>query len=336
MTGANRTNNTTNTQGPTADLLPSPLGWAIAYAVLAVAVVLGNSLTIAAFSINRKLAHARTNYFVVSLGIADFMVGACSIPMYAAELMFYHFDEGGRSSLFHEIYLPVDAFMGLASVFTLVAIAVDRACSVLYPHKHKTISKTAYLCAIAVIWFHAATVAVLRLLSNLTSGVLPIQVFNYAVIVGIFISLITISLAYATVWHRIRNPLKLHHRNTTTQEKKLAVTLSIITFVFVLTWFPFYILNVFSMFCPSCYVLELVYFAKFLHYSNSFANFIIYALKIPKFRKTVFKILCGKRGGTKRPRERTIKLPAENKNISVNNIEIELNSEANDDARSDQ
>lgn len=336
MTGANGTNNTTNTQGPTADLFPSPLGWAITYAVLAVAVVLGNSLTIAAFSINRRLAHARTNYFVVSLGIADFMVGACSIPMYAAELMSSHFYEGKRSSLFHEIYLPVDAFMGFASVFTLVAIALDRACSVLFPHKHKTISKTAYLCAIALVWFHAACVAALHLLSNLTSGVLPIEVFNYAVIVGIFISLMTISLAYAAVWHRVRNPPKLHHRDTTMQEKKLAVTLSMITFVFVLTWVPFYILNIFSMFCLSCYVLELVYFAKFLHYSNSFANFIIYALKIPKFRRTVFQILCGKRGGTKRPKETRIKLPAENKNLSVNDIEVELNSEANDQTRPDQ
>lgn len=90
------------------------------------------------------------------------------------------------------------------------------------------------------------------------------------------------------------------------------------------------------MFCLSCYVLELVYFAKFLHYSNSFANFIIYALKIPKFRRTVFQILCGKREGTKRPKERPIKLPAENKNLSVKDIEIELNSEANDEARPDQ
>ena len=325
MLEKNETNNSIETfQDPAFQDL---LGWAISYAVVAIAVIVGNSLTIAAFSTNRKLAQSRTNYFVVSLGIADFMVGACSIPMYAAELLFYHFQEE-RSTSFHEIYLPVDAFMGFASIFTLVAIALDRAYSVFFPHKHKTITKATYLCEIALVWCLAACVATLRLISNFTNRELLISAFNYSVIIGIFISLIVISLAYSMIWHRFRNPLQHHHRNTTAQEKKLAVTLSIITFVFVLTWIPFYIMNIFTMFCTSCYVLELVYFAKFLHYSNSFANFIVYALKIREFRRTVVGILCGRRRFSRNPKKPQINLPPGRENISIIDIQIELNSGA--------
>ena len=325
---ANGTNVTTKqeTLNKREFLEPSLLGWAIAYAVVAVAVMVGNSLTIATFSTNRKLASARTNFFLVSLGVADFMVGACSIPMYVAEMLFFYFREDATSLQFHEIYLPIDAFMGFASIFALVAIALDRAYSVLRPHRHKNITKATYLMEIALVWFVAACVAGIRVLSNFTSKDLLLSVFSYAMIVCIFTSLILIFLAYALIWQRVRNPLNLQHRTATKQEKKLAVTLSIITLVFVLTWVPFYIMNIIIMFCHSCYVLELVYFAKFLHYSNSFANFVIYALKIREFRKTVAKLLCGRRHFTVSmnwnwPKERQTVLP-KREVISIQDIRI--------------
>ncbi|XP_078376914.1 adenosine receptor A1-like [Oculina patagonica] len=322
MSSTNATTNQT-TSNKQEFLIPSLLGWAISYAVVAVAVMVGNSLTIAAFSTNKKLATARTNYFLVSLGVADFMVGACSIPMYVAEMLFFYFQEDETSIQFHEIYLPIDAFMGFASIFALVAIALDRAYSVFRPHRHKSITKATYLMEIALVWFLAACVAGIRVLSNFTSKELLKSVFNYAMIVCIFTSLILIFLAYALIWHRVRNPVNQHHRNATKQEKKLAVTLSIITLVFVLTWVPFYIMNITIMFCQSCYVLQLIYFAKFLHYSNSFANFVIYALKIREFRKTVFKLLCGGRQKVSMswPKERKTVLP-NSEPISLQDIRI--------------
>ena len=303
--------------------MPSILGWAISYAVVAVAVMLGNSLTIAAFSTNRKLANARTNYFLVSLGVADFMVGACSIPMYVADMLFFYFQDE-TSIQFHEIYLPIDAFMGFASIFALVAIALDRAYSVFRPHRHKKITKATYLIEIALVWFLAACVAGIRVLSIFTSKDLLKTVFSYVMIVCIFASLILIFLAYSLIWHRVTNPVNMNHRDATKQEKKLAVTLSIITLVFVLTWVPFYIMNVIYMFCDSCYVLELIYFAKFLHYSNSFANFVIYALKIREFRKTVIKLLCGRRQKVcmSWPKERKTVLPKSDEAISIQEIRI--------------
>ena len=192
------------------------------------------------------------------------------------------------------------------------------------PHKHKTISKATYLCEIALVWSLAACVASLRLISNFTSKELLRSVFNYSMIICIFSSLILISLAYAMIWHRVRKPVNLQHRTTTAQEKKLAVTLSIITLVFALTWVPFYITNVIIMFCKSCYVLQLVYFAKFLHYSNSFANFVIYALKIREFRKTVAKILCERKQISMDRKKRQMIIPAENEEISIQDIRIRL------------
>ena len=303
-------------------LYPGLLGWAISYAIVSLAVMVGNSLTIAAFSINKKLASARTNYFLVSLGVADFMVGAFSIPLLVAEMLFFDFQEEERFP-FKEIYLPIDAFTAFASIFALVAIALDRAYSVLRPHKHKTITKKTYLCEIALVWFVAAGMASLRVIRNFTSKTVLRDAFNYSMMVCIFTSLLLISLAYVMIWLKIRKPVNIHHRNTTVQEKKLAVTLSIITLVFVLTWIPFYIMNLIIMFCHSCYVLHLTYFAKFLQYSNSFANFVIYALKIREFRKTVLKILCSDtRKISLNPKEK--KESKDCGTISIRDIQIRL------------
>ena len=304
-------------------LYPGLLGWAISYAIVSLAVMVGNSLTIAAFSINKKLASARTNYFLVSLGVADFMVGAFSIPLLVAEMLFFDFQEEEEWFPFKEIYLPIDAFTAFASIFALVAIALDRAYSVLRPHKHKTITKKTYLCEIALVWFVAAGMASLRVIRNFTSKTVLRDAFNYSMMVCIFTSLLLISLAYVMIWLKIRKPVNIHHRNTTVQEKKLAVTLSIITLVFVLTWVPFYIMNLIIMFCHSCYVLHLTYFAKFLQYSNSFANFVIYALKIREFRKTVLKILCSDtRKISLNPKEKMESKDCET--ISIRDIQIRL------------
>ena len=297
--------NETTSQEPHESLAPSLLGWAIAYATVAVAVMVGNFLTIAAFCTNNKLTHMRTNYFLVSLGVADFLVGACSIPMYVTEMLFSYFEKEESRVKFHEIYLPVDAFTGLASIFALVAIAIDRAYSVFCPHHHKTTTKRTYLNAIASVWLLAGCVAGVRVLGNFTNKKLLMSVFSYVVMVTIFASLIIISVAYSLIWRKVRTPFHAdHHRNATPQERKLAITLSIITIVFVLTWLPFYIMNIVIMYCNLCYILELVYFGKLLHYSNSFANFIIYVLKITEFRKTVVKLVCKKRRISMDPRKR--------------------------------
>ena len=97
-----------------------------------------------------------------------------------------------------------------------------------------------------------------------------------------------------------RSERKVRRRANTPQNKKLVQTLLTVIIVFWLTWLPFIISSITWRyyvivgkhgFFPPLFLK----FLKFLHYSNSLANPIIYALRVQVFRSTTKETLCKRR-----------------------------------------
>lgn len=265
--------------------------WATVYGCVAVAVVTGNSIIIAAFCFNRKLLHSRTNYFLVSLAIADLLVGSFSIPMYVYDIFGYLQQTSNR---LHEIYSSIDIFTAFASIFALVLVALERAYSVSYPHKHRLVNRRVYFILIGCVWIVASWLGALRFFGTYTKNNSITKVFSYLMMVFILCSLILITGAYTTIWRRVTAPTHLQHKTRSLQERRLANTLIIVTCVFFLCWLPFYTISITIFFCPVCYHLQVVYFCKLLQYSNSLANVLIYTLRIREFRNTILRLFCRK------------------------------------------
>ena len=82
------------------------------------------------------------------------------------------------------------------------------------------------------------------------------------------------------------------HKRSGERVKRLAVILSAVTVVFVITWIQFQVINIVAFFCMSCQKMpnEIAYFAKFLHHGNSCVNPIIYSFLVPEFMKTYVKM----------------------------------------------
>lgn len=55
--------------------------WCIVYGIESAAVILGNLLVIAAFAVTKSL-HKKTYLLLISLAVADLLVGAVAIPMF--------------------------------------------------------------------------------------------------------------------------------------------------------------------------------------------------------------------------------------------------------------
>ena len=90
------------------------------------------------------------------------------------------------------------------------------------------------------------------------------------------------SLAYVT---RVPN-VALHNR----RDKKLTVTLVIVTIVSLIAWIPFQVFSI-SWHYSNSGELELLHFLKVLHYGNSLANPIIYALRMPEFKTAILRTI---------------------------------------------
>ena len=102
------------------------------YVIIAFLAVFGNGLVIGSFIRYYRL-RTITNYFVVSLAVADIIVGVISIPIWISILLYSSAEIG---EVVNTVYNVLDLFAGTSSILHLVVISMERFFAVVYPIKH--------------------------------------------------------------------------------------------------------------------------------------------------------------------------------------------------------
>lgn len=95
--------------------------------LVALVAIVGNAMVIYVFRIERKLRR-RTNYYIVSLAIADLFVGLFGIPFAILAAI-------GLPTNLHACLFTISLLVVLCtiSIFCLVAVSVDRYWAILHP-----------------------------------------------------------------------------------------------------------------------------------------------------------------------------------------------------------
>ncbi|KAK6043289.1 7 transmembrane receptor [Cooperia oncophora] len=118
--------------------------------VLVVVVVLGNSLVIAAVLLRRRLRSA-TGLLILSLGVADLLVGTVILPFSIANEVLNGYWIFGET--WCTIWLTMDIWMCTASIYNLVAISIDRYIAIIKPLNYPMlVTKFRARCTVAVVW----------------------------------------------------------------------------------------------------------------------------------------------------------------------------------------
>ncbi|XP_070573438.1 adenosine receptor A2a-like [Ptychodera flava] len=263
--------------------------------VIAVLAVFGNGLVIWVIYQNKRL-QTITNYFILSLAVADFLVGSLAIPF--AILTSYGLPANFEACLFMLSFL-----LGLcaSSTFSLIGVSVDRYIAIVHPLRyHSYMTTKSAVAMIAASWFIAMIIGTLPMMGwNLGRPEEPqcffmdviameYMFFNFivAIIVPLVVMLILYSIIFNTARKQIRSiaALEVHMPNKndrgrgTKKELKAAKSLAVIIIFFMVCWFPIYIIDTLFLFCPeSCQVpLQLLYFSIFISHGNSALNPILY------------------------------------------------------------
>ncbi|XP_004695959.2 PREDICTED: neuropeptide FF receptor 2 [Condylura cristata] len=125
----------------------------ISYFLIFFLCMVGN--TVVCFIVMRnKHMHTVTNLFILNLAISDLLVGIFCMPITLLDNIIAGWPFG---STMCKISGLVQGISVAASVFTLVAIAVDRFRCVIYPFKPKLTINTAFA-IIVIIWVLAITI----------------------------------------------------------------------------------------------------------------------------------------------------------------------------------
>jgi len=261
-------------------------GWCATFAAEAGVVAIGNLFIMTVFAKAHEMRRKHRYHFLMNLALADFTVGAFAEPLFVYILggyydlwIFKYKDISFTASIF------LDMFSGISSIAFLAAIALERLYATLYPTKYRAIKTASYAAITLFLWTFSAIIPSIRIyLGN-------DYISLYAWMPVLCLLLLLIGVAYIVMWAKLL--FFSTKRLNQSRERRLNVTVSILTLASLSAWLPFIILNTVSMFRPVSLVA--VYSTKVLHYGNSLVNPFLFALKMPKFREAAKKIFCNHR-----------------------------------------
>ncbi|XP_062293685.1 adenosine receptor A1-like [Scomber scombrus] len=300
---------------PPADSVIFPnVAYTAAELVIAFLSTIGNLLVCAAVGLNRKLRTV-TNYFLVSLAVADICVGTIAIP--CAILT----DIGlPRQNLYLcLLMLSVLIMFTQSSIFSLLAVAVERYVAIFMPLRYQVLMtpRNAVLVILAT-WLLAFLIGLVPLMgwhktppdSGYCFFVLVVDMtymvyFNFfaCVLTPLLIMFLIYAQIFLTVKRQVRRIASEQSSRAEGQAKmaarmrremKTATSLFLVLFLFTVCWIPLHIINCFLLLCPRCPVpLELLLAAIILSHANSAVNPFLYAYTMTAFRDTFKAIfLC--------------------------------------------
>jgi len=261
--------------------------WSLSFGLMAAIPVAGNTVTLVIF-LKRQL-RKRPHFLLISLAVADLLVGLLSIPLY----MTLHYD------LYEGPVVPatanwMDMFTGLTSIFTLAVISLERMYAIGWPFPHRALSCQSYIFAIAIPWILALTASSMAivLLYVVPKPIMLLILLSVCLSAPIVIT----CTAYFVLWKKESTRL-IPRQAQEIRDLKLAKTVGLITGAFLVTWLPFeYLILVYSL-CNFCRDISpaIVFIIKLLQFGNSVINIVIYPVKNEEYRAALVEMVCSYR-----------------------------------------
>ena len=267
--------------------------WFTVFTAESVAIVTVNLLAIILFIKNRNL-RTRSMYLVISLTVADMLVGGLSGSVSQLDLL--------RKCHFVNVYLvhlkviivlrSFFLFFPFVSLTNIAVISVERFHATFRPFRHRLIKRWAYVVAIVVVWVFPVITLVIRDIEWFL-----IRHHLYLWESHCCLCLIVIFVSYTSILFKFRfgaHPQR--HCAAALRQRKLTVTLFITTLVSLLLWLPyniFLIVHWSNGICNSLSLPEhfrLAYSLQFLFYANSLVNPILYTIRMPDFKKALLSL----------------------------------------------
>ena len=317
-----------STEAPPAGRLPIPRDIQIVVTVMAVTAFLlatiGNSLVIyIVYTVNHM--KNSTNILIANMAVADLLM-SIDLP-YILKFFFIWsgwfgtFMGAALCKFFHS------AQVGslIASVFSLVAVSLDRSFAILYPLEPIMTTKVVGF-AIAIIWLGALafmipvmfvatakreeetkTVICIEDWSALSREVYTLILF----VIGYAIPLFAITVAYFLAALRLcrrklpghQNPIA--HKKVQKTSRRATVMLVTVVVVFALSWLPFQVLEMIATYNFKFFLeipIQVIFVLPWFGYYNSAINPILYVIFSGNYRREFYRILCKRESRKERSR----------------------------------
>ena len=241
-----------------------------------VATVTLNLCTIIVFIRTRNL-RKRSTYLVINLAVIDMFVGVIIVYF-----LFYRIGVlcnlwKGNLIEFEASEIFIQAFGSsflIASLTNTTIIALERVHATFCPLRHRVLRKWVYQLIIAVVWVIYGLLAIPYFLARFKETHYGISVF-LTLVFSHLIFLLIICISYTSIVIKVRCGAQPQHHGTASRERKLTMTLLIVTVVSLVLCLPNFIFLVAVYFSKYETLLSLSRSVGF--HLNAALAFLLYA-----------------------------------------------------------
>ncbi|XP_074618820.1 trace amine-associated receptor 8c-like [Acropora palmata] len=271
------------------------IAWLTVFGMEAVATVMLNALTIIVYLKERSL-HRRSMYLVIHLAIVDMFVGTSVIIESwklgnTCDLWMIN-----RRNPFSLLIFALYRAFPTASAINLGAISLERTHATFRPFQHRLIKKKIFGAAIAIVWITTGLISTSFFLVNVLHSQ-ALHIFDTSWFSFFLFCNLIIVISYSSIAVKLVSGTQPHHHGATSRERVLTKTLFFVTVVSLLLVLPYIIsktlenmsLPTYKMISRGTY-FRLNNFLLFLCYANSLVNPVLYAFRIPEFKKALFSV----------------------------------------------
>ncbi|XP_005286507.1 melanocortin receptor 4 [Trachemys scripta elegans] len=260
--------------------------------------LLENILVIVAIAKNKNL-HSPMYFFICSLAVADMLVSLSNGSETIVITLLNNTDTGAQSFTVNidNVIDSVICSSLLASICSLLSIAVDRYFTIFYAlqyHNIMTVKRVGII--ITCIWAACTVSGILFIIYSDSSVVIICLISMFFTMLVLMASLYVHMFMLARL--HIKKIAVLPGTGTIRQgaNMKGAITLTILIGVFVVCWAPFFLHLIFYISCPHnpycvCFMSHFNLYL-ILIMCNSIIDPLIYAFRSQELRKTFKEIIC--------------------------------------------
>ncbi|XP_014211867.1 tachykinin-like peptides receptor 99D [Copidosoma floridanum] len=291
------------------------LFWTFLFAIMII-VSTGGNLIVIWIVLTHKRMRTVTNYFLVNLSVADTMVSTLNVIFNYVYMLNSHWPFGN-------VYCKVSQYIAVisisASVFTLMAISIDRYVAIVNPLKPR-MGKRMTLCVVIAIWVVSALISLPMLFfyetatQNFTNGEIRIVCYQawpdqnpedghsveeywYNVVFMIltyFMPITAMSWTYFRIARELWGSQSIGEATQRQQEnirnkRRVVKMMIVVVLIFTVCWLPFHAYFIVTSILPEvtdkAYIQEVYLGIYWLAMSNSMYNPIIYCWMNSRFRQ---------------------------------------------------
>ena len=261
-----------------------------------VAIVTLNLCTIIVFIRNRNL-RKRSMYLVINLAVVDMVLGGVSAhgSFYVTGLFCNLWELNFKGLMAHAVATMLLSLVITATFTNVAIIALERVHATFFPLRHRVLKKWVYRLLIAVVWITSGLETICRTCIVIVSSD-NIYYTLYIQVTFISICLLIICASYSSIVIKVRCGAQPQHHGAASRERKLTITLLIVTVVSLLLCLPHvisgYVVGVMLQSLSFSVYFHLGQAIAVLLFANSLVNPILYAMRMPEYRSALLALFC--------------------------------------------